>query len=1016
MAEDGTCRGRTLLVKPLIAIVFLIGLFVGVFLLVTQYYTNVLFEGVEREYRQGLINTVSVARNTIEPILAKVRSGTISPEEALRRIRPVVRAMTYEDRNGKNYVFMSSYRGIMLVQPFEPDRELTDQWDLRDVRGTYIIRELARAAREHPKGSFVRYYYYTLPTVHDVQEKLAYVVGLPEIESYMGTGIYMSSVLEDQRRIVAKIRYVSIGLLVMFLVPVCIAAFVVLNRNRRLIEERESRAKAEESLKASEAKYRSIFENSVMGIFQSSPDGRVLGGNPAFSRILGYAAPEEMVEALTDVTRQLYVSPCERERFRNALAEQGHVEGFETEFYRKDGTKVWASVNARAVRDADGNIAYYEGTVEDITERKKSEEALRTSQLQLSEAMDLASIVYWEMDLPEEVFVFNDPFYAFCGTTAEREGGYRMTREEYAVRFVLPEDRPLFHRTVEENRVLGGPAGSPADSEHRIIRRDGEVRNVLVRTRIVRDDKGQVVKIYGAIQDITERKLAERALVDSEEKYRNVVENSLIGFYIIKDGLFRYVNRQFCEIVGYGYDEIVDRLGPLDIAHPDDREMVAENIRKRTAGEAERIEYDFRTVRKDGRIVNLRVIGATTIFQGERVPSGSIIDVTREKTLEGQLLHSQKMEAVGTLAGGIAHDFNNILTALVGYADLLKMTTRDETLLAYVDQILSASQKATDLVRGLLAFSRQQAIIPKPVGMNTIVKGTERLLRRLVTEDIEVKISLAPEEIIITADTTQIDQILFNLATNARDAMPGGGTLTIETRAVELTEEFRHLHGYGEPGRYALLCVSDTGVGMDRKTVERAFEPFFTTKEVGKGTGLGLSTVYGIVKQHNGYVSLYSEPGEGTTFHIYLPTVTGAGREEEQAPLPVVEGGHEIILIAEDNDMVRDLIGQVLTRHGYTTIKAVDGADAVERFRKAGNIDLLILDSVMPGMNGRQVYNEIQKLKPDVRVIFTSGYTRDIFLDKGIEDGDLNFIQKPIMPDILLKKVREVLRDGKDPL
>ena len=590
-----------------------------------------------------------------------------------------------------------------------------------------------------------------------------------------------------------------------------------------------------------------------------------------------------------------------------------------------------------------------------------------------------------------------------------------MTREEYAVRFLLPEDRPFFHRTVEENRVLGGPAGSPADSEHRIIRRDGEVRNVLVRTRIVRDDKSQVVKIYGAIQDITDRKLAERALVDSEEKYRNVVENSLIGFYIIKDGLFRYANRQFCEIVGYGYDEIVDRLGPLDVTHPDDREMVAENIRKRTAGEAERIEYDFRTVRRDGKVVNLRVIGATTIYQGERVPSGSIIDVTREKTLEGQLLHSQKMEAVGTLAGGIAHDFNNILTALVGYADLLKMTTRDETLLAYVDQILSASQKATDLVRGLLAFSRQQAIILKPVGMNTIVKRTERLLRRLVTEDIEVKISLVPEDIIVTADTTQIDQILFNLATNARDAMPGGGILTIETRAVELTEEFRHLHGYGEPGRYALLCVSDTGVGMDRKTLERAFEPFFTTKEVGKGTGLGLSTVYGIVKQHNGYVSLYSEPGEGTTFHIYLPAVTGAGREEEQEPPPVAEGGHEIILIAEDNDMVRELIGQVLTRHGYTTIKAIDGADAVEQFRKAGNIDLLILDSVMPGMNGRQAYNEIQKLKPDVRVIFTSGYTRDVFLDKGIEDGDLNFLQKPIIPDILLKKVREVLRDGKDP-
>ncbi len=238
------------------------------------------------------------------------------------------------------------------------------------------------------------------------------------------------------------------------------------------------------------------------------------------------------------------------------------------------------------------------------------------------------------------------------------------------------------------------------------------MRNALARTRIVRDDEGVVLKIYGAVQDITDRKIAERALVESEEKYRNVVENSLIGFYIVQNGLFRYVNRQFCEIVGYSYDEIVDRLGPLDITHPGDRDMVAENIRKRAAGEAERIEYDFRTVRKDGKVVNLRVIGATTLFQGEKVPSGSIIDVTREKTLEDQLLHSQKMEAVGTLAGGIAHDFNNILTALVGYADLLRISMSDETLLAYVDQILSASQKATDLVRGLLASAAAIILIP----------------------------------------------------------------------------------------------------------------------------------------------------------------------------------------------------------------------------------------------------------------------------------------------------------------
>jgi len=1006
-------HGRVLFLKPLAAIIVLVCVFVGTFLVVAQYYTNTLFESVEKEYRQDLINTVSVARNVIEPVLAKVRSGEIGREEAIRRIRPMVRAMTYEDRNGRNYVFMSSYSGIMLVQPYEPARELTNQWDLRDVKGTYIIRELVKAAKTRQEGSFVRYHYYTLPAVHDVQEKLAYVVGLPEIESYIGTGIYMRGVLEGQRKIVTKIKFVSIWLLIMALIPVCAAAFVIQNRNRRLLEERESRTRAEESLEDSEAKYRSIFENAVMGIFQTSPEGRVIACNPAFSRILGYDSPRELVEAVTDVTSQLYVVPDDRARIQRALAERDYVEGFEAELHRKDGEIVWGSVNARAVRATDGHIVHYEGTVENITQRKKSEEALRTSRLQLSEAMDLASIVYWEVDLAEEVFVFNDPFYAFFGTTAEREGGYRMTREQYAKRFIHPDDQPLFQRNVEVNTTQEGLA-SPADIEHRIIRHDGEIRSVLVRTRIIRDDKDKIVKMYGAVQDITDRKLAERALIESEEKYRNVVENSLIGFYIVKDGLFRYANRQFCEIVGYSYDEIVDKLGPLNVTHPDDVEMVAENLRKRMAGEAERIEYDLRTVRKDGKVVNLRVIGATTVYQGERALSGSIIDVTREKTLEGQLLQSQKMEAIGTLAGGIAHDFNNILTALVGYADLLRINIEDGTLRTYVDQILSASQKATDLVRGLLAFSRQQAIILTPVGINSIVKRTERLLRRLVTEDIAVKISLAPDDIVITADATQIDQILFNLATNARDAMPHGGNLTIETAAVDLGNEFRLLHGYGEPGKYALLSVSDSGAGMDRKTRERVFEPFFTTKEVGKGTGLGLSTVYGIVKQHGGYVSVYSEPGMGTTFHIYLPVATGAGKEEQRPPIQI-EGGHETILIAEDNTMVRELMSSILTRYGYTTIEAVDGADAVEQFKAAAHIDLLILDSVMPGMNGREVYSEIQKLRPDIGVIFTSGYTRDVFLDKGVEYGEFNFLQKPILPDVLLQKVREVLGTGKDP-
>ncbi len=313
-------------------------------------------------------------------------------------------------------------------------------------------------------------------------------------------------------------------------------------------------------------------------------------------------------------------------------------------------------------------------------------------------------------------------------------------------------------------------------------------------------------------------------------------------------------------------------------------------------------------------------------------------------------------------------------------------------------------------MRNLLAFSRQQPIDPRPVNLHVLIAGTEKLLARLVTEDIAIRKVLAPDDITVMADRSQIDQILFNLTTNAADAMPHGGVITMETKAVVLDDDFRRTHGYGAPGRYGLLSFSDTGAGMDEAT-RGVFDPFFTTKEVGKGTGLGLSTVYGIVKQHNGYITVYSEPNTGTTFHIYLPAVTPAAREKEAAPV-IVRGGGEAILVAEDNDAVRTLITRILGEYGNRTVEAEDGVEAVAKFRRIPGIDLLILDSVMPGKNGRQAYDEIRTLRPDMAVIFMSGYTNDIFRDKGVEDGAFHFLHKPVSPFALLQKVREVL-DGR---
>jgi two-component system, cell cycle sensor histidine kinase and response regulator CckA len=369
------------------------------------------------------------------------------------------------------------------------------------------------------------------------------------------------------------------------------------------------------------------------------------------------------------------------------------------------------------------------------------------------------------------------------------------------------------------------------------------------------------------------------------------------------------------------------------------------------------------------------------------------------------------MEAVGTLAGGIAHDFNNLLTVIIGYCSVLQMSMEDrDPLRVHIDPILSSSRKAADLIKSLLAFSRQQPISLKPLDLNEAIRHTEKLLKRLLTEDIELTTSLCPGEAMIMADAIQIEQILFNLATNARDAMKKGGTLIIETKLVVLDLEFIGVHGYGKPGGFVLLSVSDTGSGMDEAIKEKVFDPFFTTKEPGKGTGLGLSTVYGIVKQHDGYINMHSERGVGTTFQIYFPLVQEAAREEERS-FPFTGRGSETILVAEDNEDVRRLIKSILSKYGYQVIEASDGQDAIDQLRMHKDIDLVLLDSVMPKKNGREVFDEISKTRPVVKAIFTSGYTRDIVLDKGIETKKVNFLSKPILPNELLHKVREVL-DG----
>lgn len=381
------------------------------------------------------------------------------------------------------------------------------------------------------------------------------------------------------------------------------------------------------------------------------------------------------------------------------------------------------------------------------------------------------------------------------------------------------------------------------------------------------------------------------------------------------------------------------------------------------------------------------------------------------KKLEEQIYHLQKMEAIGTLAGGVAHDFNNILTAITGFAGLAQTNAKEDPAIeGYMQQVLNAAGRAADLTKRLLAFSRKQVIEPVLSDLNEIVRNIEKMLRRILTEDIELHTVLSGRELPVLVDVGQIDQVLINLAANARDAMPYGGQLAIETDVIAVEGSYPEVHVFESTGTYAVLSVSDTGIGMDQETKENIFEPFFTTKEVGKGTGLGLSMVYGIIKQHNGNINVYSEIGKGTTFRIYLPLARTKRETIPESIHPLNAGKGETIIIAEDESQVREMMMILLQKNGYKIIEAVDGEDAVNKFREnKGTVSLVLLDVIMPRKNGKEAYAEIKGIEPRIKTIFMSGYTDDIISKNGILEEGFEFISKPIKPDALIRRIRDVL-------
>jgi len=528
-------------------------------------------------------------------------------------------------------------------------------------------------------------------------------------------------------------------------------------------------------------------------------------------------------------------------------------------------------------------------------------------------------------------------------------------------------------------------------------------------------DQQAIEELSVAFVEAFMRRRAEQAFQTEKEKFRVLVEESPLGVSIIgEDGVYKYINPRFLEIFGYTLKDIPDGREWFRKAHPDPEyrtQVISKwNIALKKAKQSESQPYTFPVICKDGSKKVIQFIAVTMETGGQFV---IYEDLTEQKKLEDQFRQSQKMEGIGRLASGVAHDFNNLLTTIMGYADLALMSlAEDDPLRGNLEEIKGGGERAVSLTRQLLAFSRKQILQPVVLDLNGVITGFVKMLERLIGEDVELETVLASELKRVEADPGQMEQIIMNLVINARDAMPEGGKLTIETANVDLDEAYARHHGIElGPGPYVMLGVTDAGTGMDDKTKSLIFEPFFTTKEVGKGTGLGLSTVYGIVKQSGGYIWVYSEPGEGTTFKVYLPAVEKeATQAQKEQTSPDDLTGSETILIVEDDDALRKLACKILEPQGYSILEAQNGIEALKVSEEHGDqIHLMITDAVMPQMGGRELAERLRPLRPDLKVIYMSGYTDNAILHHGVLSPEIEFLEKPFTPARLKRKVREVL-------
>ena len=766
--------------------------------------------------------------------------------------------------------------------------------------------------------------------------------------------------------------------------------------------QNEALRQAQAEIETSRKKYFDLYNQAPVSYCTLSEQGRILKANLTAAALLGVAqgalVKQPVTRFILNEDQDIYYLHCKQPA-------TGAPQVCELRMVKIDGTQFMAHLTTNAAQDADG-VPVRHVMISDITERKRMEEELRNTRDYLDNLFNYANapIIVWNP--ANRIVRFNAAFERLTDYTADEVIGQEMS--------VLFPESSRDESIGKIQRTLSNKHWESVEIP--ILRKNGDVRISLWNAaNIYAEDGVTVIATIAQGMDIHARQQMQENLRKSEELNKRIIESSHDCIKILDlDGQLQFMSKGGQELLEIEDIEPYLKQSWTDFWKAPDNKAVLEALSKAKKGHVGQFQGYCPTekgtekwwdviitpiIDRDGKVERLLAVSR---------------DISEHRKMEAQLRQAQKMEAIGTLAGGVAHDFNNILTTIIGYADLMLMTVdTDKSLTEEIEEIKLAGERAAALTRQLLAFSRKQIVQPKILDLNKLLTSLEKMLARLIKEDIEILMIPASALWKVEIDPGQMEQVIMNLVVNAKDAMPSGGKLIIETINMDLDENYFSERGIVEDqsGSYVVLTVSDTGIGMDKEVQKHIFDPFYTTKEKGKGTGLGLSTIYGIVKQNKGFIWAYSEPGQGSTFKIYLPKVNGGVKEEEKERPPVENlEGSETVLIVEDDDSLRKLAQKSLQPYGYIVLAAENGEDAL-RVSKAheGAIDLLVTDVVMPRMGGKEVAKRLQPLYPQMKTIYMSGYTDDSIAHRGILAPGLNFIEKPFSPAGLARRVREVL-------